>query len=722
MNTPTRTDKTAPVTDILGIARRRKVWAILTALLVIAGFVAYTFTATRLFRAKALVAIEPATRTETVPMDYAARVQYQLHVVREVLFGEAVFRAVVKEYQLDRSSPLAASGEPAQRVLEEIKSRIKIELDNESAFYIAYEGTDARQVADVANRLAELLSARTSAQREKRGQQEASVVDGEVARLRARLLELENRIEQYKLGAIDELPERVDTNIRMIEGLQTQIRDVANALSTEDARRAGILTEMNEIERQGMLEVAPAPAARSRNAEALDALRADIDRMLARGYTRSHPEVVRLEKEYSALKPLVDAEKQPPVVRPATPVHLRYAQLKAELDTVDRRMNSLRQQRTALNDQLPNYTRRVSVSPRHEQALTQLTREYGVARTQYEEQLTKQGELKRAAQVDKATESLVFRILEPAMPPLDPFAPNRLRLLVIGALAALVTGIGMAVVMERTDATFKDVEDLQTPTGLRVLTIVPRIEGASKRGKGVKGAIATSPQPRKGIVTLMSPKSVPAEQFHILATQLRRNAPADGCMVTMVTSAATNEGKTLTSINLAMALASAGSRVLLIDADLRLPRVHDYLGLRIGEGQGLSRLLADKNGGLSTCAVDVSGLTVLPEKSAARNPVALLSSTELSTLMTELRQHFQFIVIDSPPILPIADAMVLGAMSDQILLVVRARHTTPVLLRRAMECLDDSKVAGVVLNDVNISHLTYSYVYRDYKNTYLRNT
>jgi tyrosine-protein kinase Etk/Wzc len=79
-------------------------------------------------------------------------------------------------------------------------------------------------------------------------------------------------------------------------------------------------------------------------------------------------------------------------------------------------------------------------------------------------------------------------------------------------------------------------------------------------------------------------------------------------------------------------------------------------------------------------------------------------------------------VIDSPPILPIADAMVLGSISDQILLVVRARQTTQAVLRRAMDSVDESKLAGVVLNDVNLSHFTYSYVYRDYQNTYLRKT
>jgi polysaccharide chain length determinant protein (PEP-CTERM system associated) len=726
MNTPPNTyGKSAPAADILGIARRRKAWALFTALIVIGGFVAYMFLAQEEFRARALVAIEPVATAEPVPMDYATRVQYQLHIVREVLYGESVFKPVVKEFQLAELSPLAKKGASQQRILEEIRSRIKIELDGESAFYIVYEGTNAKQVADVANRLAELLSARTSAQRDKRNEQEAGVVDGEVDRLRGRLIDLEARIQQYKQGAIEELPERIDTNLKMLEGLQTQIRDVSSALSTEDARRAGVLTEMNEIEKQGMLDATVIAAPKSRNAEKLEGLKGELDKLLVgRGYTRSHPEVVRLEKEIAVLKPVVDAEQPAAAVRAASPVHLRYAQLKAELDTIDRRLTSLKQQRTALNDQLPDYQKRVNASPRHEQALGQLTREYGVTKTQYEEQLTKQSEFRRAAQLSRITHNVVFRIIEPALPPLDPFAPNRLRLLLVGLMAALGSGIGVALMLEKADTTFKDVEDLQVPTGLRVLTIVPRIESAWKRLKGPKGAItaATGPQPRKGIVTMVDPKSVPAEQFHILATQLRRKRPEDGCLVTMVTSASGGEGKTLTSVNLAMALANTGARVLLIDADLRLPRVGDYLGLRVADGQGLSQLLTDGNRGLSSCAVDVAGLTVLPEKSAARNPLALLSSSELTTLMAQLRHHFDFIVIDSPPILPIADAMVLGSISDQILLVVRARQTTQAVLRRAMDSLDETKLAGVVLNDVNLSHFTYSYVYRDYQNTYLRKT
>jgi polysaccharide chain length determinant protein (PEP-CTERM system associated) len=723
MYTPNNNGKSAAATDILGIARRRKAWAILVALVVIGGFVAYMFVAQEQFRARTLVAIEPVATLDPVPMDYAARVQYQLHIVREVLYGESVFKTVVKEFHLAETSPLAGKGASQQRILEEIRSRIKIELDGESAFFITYDGPSAKQSADVANRLAELLSAQTSAQRDKRSEQEASVIDGDVDRLRARLVDLEARIQQYKQGAVEELPERVDQNFKLLESLQTQMREVNSALSVEDARRAGVLTEMNEIDKQGMLDIPTVAAPKSRNAERLEAAKSELDKALAR-YTPTHPEVMRLEKEIATLRPLVDAEKPAAPVRGASPVHLRYAQLKAELDTIDRRVTSLNQQKTALNNQMPDYQKRVNASPRHEQALGQLTREYGVTKTQYEEQLTKQSESRRSAQLSRITHTMVFRIIEPALPPLDPYAPNRLRLLLVGLLAAAGSGIGVALMLERADTTFKDVEDLQAPTGLRVLTIVPRIESAWKRLKSPKGAItaAAGPQPRKGIVTMVDPKSVPAEQFHILATQLRRKRPEDGCLVTMVTSASGGEGKTLTSVNLAMALANTGARVLLIDADLRLPRVGDYLGLRVADGQGLSQLLTDGNRGLSSCAVDVAGLTVLPEKSAARNPIALLSSSELTTLMAQLRHHFDFIVIDSPPILPIADAMVLGSISDQILLVVRARQTTQAVLRRAMDSVDESKLAGVVLNDVNLSHFTYSYVYRDYQNTYLRKT
>jgi capsular exopolysaccharide synthesis family protein len=277
---------------------------------------------------------------------------------------------------------------------------------------------------------------------------------------------------------------------------------------------------------------------------------------------------------------------------------------------------------------------------------------------------------------------------------------------------------------EQFDSSFKDVEELQGKTGLAVLTMVPRIKALKrKKRKTIVSDLAAqgiSVRPLDGIVSLTDPKSVPAEQYQVLATRFRRLAKPTGGLVVMVTSAAGGEGKTMTSVNLAASLAGSGAKVLLIDADLRRPRVHDYLGLNASHQQGLAALLQDPDGDVSKYALKVGGLTILPGKSAVHNPLHLLASSKVPLLIERLRSEFQFIVIDSPPMLPLADGMVLGNLADRTVVVVRARQTTYAVLQRALESLDSAKLAGVILNDVDMKHSRYAYVYRYYENTYLR--
>jgi len=720
MNSQPQNNKPMTLSEMVSIVLRRKSWILITVLLVMTGVSIYSFIATDRFKARALLSVEApvGSPTATASVDPVERIQEQVRVVREVLFSDSVFRPVAEEFHLLNKAAVSP-----QRDFEDVRSQIKIEPVGESAFYIGYEGTDPKKVSDVANRLAELLSSRTSARREKRSEQETAVIDAEVGRLRTQLASLDGRIQEYKQGAVEELPERVDANLKLVEDLQTQLRETSTSSSSEEARRAGVVAEMSDLEKEGML-VVETPAPKSANAEKLEATRMELEKLQARGYTRDHPEVVRLEGEVQALQAQVSKEKPVAPIRTATPAQLRYTTLKAELGTIDRRLASLRQQRTTLTAQLEDYNQRVNSLPRHEQALGQMTREYGIAKTQYEAQLAKQTAARQAAQIERIDNSVVFRVVEPAKPPLDPFAPNRLRLLLIGLGAALAAGIGLVFLAEQFDSSFKDVEELQGKTGLAVLTMVPRIRALTrKKRKALKTALAAlgiSVQPEDAVVSLVDPKSVPAEQYQILATRLRRRTKPDGGFVVMVTSAAGGEGKTLTSVNLAATLAASGASVLLIDADLRRPRVHHYLGLRATEGQGLAGLLGDPEGDLSKYAHKVGGLMVLPGKSAVQNPLSLLASSRVPPVIDRLRTQFQFIVIDSPPILPLADGMVLGGLVDRVVLVVRAHQTTHAVLQRALDSVDPEKLAGAVLNDVDMKHSRYAYVYRYYENTYLR--
>ena len=531
--------------------------------------------------------------------------------------------------------------------------------------------------------------------------------------MRNQMATIDGRIQQYKQSAIEELPERADSNIKFLDGLDTQLRENTSSIATEEAARAGAVAEMSDLEKQGSFYI-ETPAPKSPTAEKLDAAKGELAKLRARGYTSNMPAVSNLEKEISSLQAQLDKEKPAVPTRTPSPTQLRYTALKAELETHDRKLSSLRQQRTALLGQVESSRQRVNSLPRHEYVLGTLTRDYDIAKGQYEAQLAKQTSARQTSEIEKLDNNMVFRIAEPAKPPLDPYAPNRLRLLLIG----------LVFLLEQFDASFKDVEELQGKTGLAVLTMIPRIKSLRRRRRKALPAELASQgilvRPQDAVVSLVDPKSVPAEQYQILATRFRRIAKPESGLVVMVTSAAGGEGKALTSVNLAASLAASGVKVLLIDADLRRPRVHDYLGLQATTDQGLAGLLQDPAGDMSKYALKVGGLTVLPGKSAVHSPLHLLASAKVPLLIERLRSEFQFIIIDSPPMMPLADGMVLGNLADRVVVVVRARQTTFAVLQRALESLDSAKLAGVILNDVDMKHSRYAYVYRYYENTYLR--
>jgi capsular exopolysaccharide synthesis family protein len=191
-----------------------------------------------------------------------------------------------------------------------------------------------------------------------------------------------------------------------------------------------------------------------------------------------------------------------------------------------------------------------------------------------------------------------------------------------------------------------------------------------------------------------------------------------GGRVLVVTSPAGGEGKSVTALNLSLALgASVRGRVLLVDSDLRRPRVHQQLGLEATKG--FSDLLTDTGGDISSYVSKVGNLDVIVGGTLPLNPVGLLASPQARELLVRLRQEYQLIVFDSPPIVPIADSLVLAGLADGVVLVVRARQTRRELFRRAIEGLGDAKVIGVVLNDVEYGDTRYAYAYRHYQRHYL---
>jgi capsular exopolysaccharide synthesis family protein len=216
-------------------------------------------------------------------------------------------------------------------------------------------------------------------------------------------------------------------------------------------------------------------------------------------------------------------------------------------------------------------------------------------------------------------------------------------------------------------------------------------------------ATPTAPTHRT-LVTLASPASFAAEQYRGLRLKIERLRQTRDLRVVAVTSPGVNDGKSVTSINLAAACAqAAGARVLLIDADLRRPSLGTYLGLGNWEELGLSDALGAGEITLNQVVRKTphGGLSIIPAGSRSTPVHELFESPKFDALLRDARQQYDLIVLDTPPLLPVNDALVLSRAVDGLLIVVAANETPRKRLEEALDLVDASKVLGIVFNRDN---------------------
>ena len=220
------------------------------------------------------------------------------------------------------------------------------------------------------------------------------------------------------------------------------------------------------------------------------------------------------------------------------------------------------------------------------------------------------------------------------------------------------------------------------------------------------------------LVSLTSPNSFAAEQYQGLRLTLERIARSRGAQVVAVSSPAAGEGKTVTAINLAGALArGSDARVLLIDADLRRPSIAKNLGIEDGQTNGLADIIADETLELTSGARQIDGFSIHVVPAGTPHPAIhkILRSPRLEHLLGEARKEYDYVVIDTPPLLPVFDSSLLARVADGLLLVVAANQTPRKLLGEALNLVDPSKVMGIVFNrDDRPLFGYYDEYYREY--------
>jgi capsular exopolysaccharide synthesis family protein len=319
-----------------------------------------------------------------------------------------------------------------------------------------------------------------------------------------------------------------------------------------------------------------------------------------------------------------------------------------------------------------------------------------------------------------------IRIVDPALVPTYPARPQKAKNIALAFLIGLVGGVGLAFLREYLDNTVKSPDDVERLAGLPSLAVVPSLPnllGVSHSRKLLTDEQGEEQQDsRVEIVSFIKPKSQVSEAFRALRTSLLLSQPDHPPQVILVTSALPREGKTTSALNLAVTLAQLGDRTLIVDSDLRKPGIRRALGLTVGRDFGLSSYLAGVSS-LDDVVIQhpqIENLSALTTGPIPPSPADLLSSHRMRDAIAYLRQKYKFIVIDSPPIMAATDAVILSALTDGVLLVVRSGETPKEAFTRTRDLLHAVKcrLLGVVLNAVDSSAPDYYYSYRYYPYAY----
>jgi succinoglycan biosynthesis transport protein ExoP len=323
----------------------------------------------------------------------------------------------------------------------------------------------------------------------------------------------------------------------------------------------------------------------------------------------------------------------------------------------------------------------------------------------------------KEASVSAGLRSSNIRIVDPARVPLRPARPDRRRNVMLALAMGLVGGVVLAFVLESLDNTVRTPEQAQLLCGIPSLGIIPgnSPESAIRRLAPMARTALPSREPvtkdkdgDRSEVELAShkrPRSDMAESYRALRTSILLSSSDAPPKVILITSALPQEGKTTTSINTAIVLSQNGSRVLLVDADMRRPSVHRVFG--INSRVGLSTLLAGSSSfeDSTLTSSEVPNLTVLPAGPPPPQPAELLHSETMKRLLAQWREQYDHIVIDSPPALSVTDAVLLSVQADSVVLVIRAASTRKAALQRACDLLGqvNAQVMGFVMNGVDVN-------------------
>lgn len=679
--------------DLVELLLRRKWWLILIFMTGTTIAVAISYLLPPLYRSSTLILVERQKVPEAyVKPTVTSTIEDRLSTISQQIMSRRNLEKIIEESHLYQKEKATLSRE---EILDQMRKNIEVRVMGKDAFTVAYMGSDPRTVMGVTNTLASLFIEENLKVREQQAEGTSEFLVSELAEAEKELEKQEKDLKEFKGKYMGALPQQMDANLRTLDRLQLELQSINETLRNAEDRKIFYEKQLAEGNADTDPDQLQAKLAR---------LKMELSRLQAE-FKENYPDIILLKKQISETEMQLKQGSVSSESSGQAP-DIQSQRLNAQLQMTNSEIKSLRERQKRTMAMIKEYEKRVEDTPANEQKLLSLTRDYEMSQKNYQSLLEKKLNAKISENLEKRQKGEQFRIVDPADLPEKPYKPDRLRIILFGIFLSGGAGIGSIFLVEQMNPSFKKPEDLSGVINLPVLAIIPTMP------KNNGGRLDDNKHPR--LISVKEPSSVLTDQYRILYARIHQFNKKQSHKVFAVSSAVQDEGKTITALNLAVVMArDFGKKTLLIEGDCKHPSIPNYLRRQFSIG--LVDVLSHKKD-VQSAMVNFAhdNLSILPAAKNVQNSSSLLSSPEMVDLIKTLRERYDYVLIDSPPILPLSDMNMFADMVDGIILVVRAERTPRGAVLEAMDSLGTDKLIGIVLNDVRPPFL------RDYRYEYIK--
>ena len=735
------------VAEYWGVIVRRKwlIASIIVASVLVAG--ALCLVLPKNYRSNTLILIEnPKIPEDIVKGIVGGTVEERLSMIQQQVMSRTLLSQVIEEFNLHEGN---VQGGDLESTIESIRKNIKVDIVGTrgrsiEAVNISFGHENPVTAMKVTAKLASQFIEENLKVREQMVTGVSAFLEQELNSAKTALEAQEQAIGTFKTKYIGFLPEQMEANLRALDRLQVDLNATDELIHGQTDKLSLIEKSIKEYEASGTTQaVSGAPTTAHAGMDPLVGRLRELERTLTTlvaEYKETYPDIVQVKQEIADVKRQLKAKygdssnAKDGVEAKIFDPYLR--ELMRQRNELRVEASSVKDRRLRLAEHIRQFENRVEQTPSREQELMILVRDSQNMQKNYQSLLDKRLNAHVAENLEKRQKGEQFRVLDPANLPTRPEKPNRLVIMLVGLLGGCGLGVGLAMGLEQLNPTFKRREEVEMLPGIRVLAAIPNflstyrqlsqqtkaplivpdigaqmpaVRSGWKYPSWIPQANDKEPlPPRLNLVAKWQPLSIAAEQYRMAATRLVLSTEGRGSTIIEVTSALKGEGKTTTVVNLGYTLSrDLGRRTLLIDCDFRCPALHQYVN--VPARAGLIELL-DGQASLEDClsAIDEVPCSILSVGGLGGEHNELMRIQQLKAILPKLRTNFDYVIINTPPVLPSATMGILASLADVLILVIRAGATPKHVVQQAFTMLGLTTEALVILNAVEAQSMPHN--------------